>query len=73
LKGITLNEQIINIKGMTCGHCEGRVTKELLAISGVSAVTASAEKGSAQITFSSEITADQIDLAVRAAGYSVIR
>ena len=58
---------------MTCGHREGRVTKELLAISGVSAVIASAEKGSAQITFNSEITADQIDLAVRAAGYSVIR
>lgn len=23
------------IKGMTCGHCEGRVTTEILAIPGV--------------------------------------
>lgn len=64
-------EQTVNIKGMTCGHCEGRVTTELLAIPGVTAVIASAEKASAVITIDSEITTDQIDLAVRAAGYSV--
>jgi copper chaperone CopZ len=67
-----VTEKIVNIKGMTCGHCEGRVTKELLAIPGVGAVEASAEKGNAKIIFDSEITQDQIELAVRAAGYSVL-
>lgn len=57
---------------MTCGHCEGRVTQELLAIPGVRAVIASAEKGNAEITVDSDITNDQIEFAVRAAGYSVI-
>lgn len=57
---------------MTCGHCEGRVTQELLAIPGVRAVIASAEKGNAQITVDGEISTDQIEFAVRAAGYSVI-
>ena len=65
-------EQTVNIKGMTCGHCEGRVTQELLAIPGVRAVIASAEKGNAQITVDSDITNDQIEFAVRAAGYSVL-
>jgi copper chaperone len=67
-----LIEQTVNIKGMTCGHCEGRVTQELLAIPGVRAVIASAEKGNAQITVDSDITNDQIEFAVRAAGYSVL-
>ena len=65
-------EQTVNIKGMTCGHCEGRVTQELLAIPGVRAVIASAEKGNAQITVEGEISTDQIEFAVRAAGYSVL-
>jgi len=71
-KANNLIEQTVNIKGMTCGHCEGRVTQELLSIPGVSAVIASAEKGNAQITVHSEITNDQIEFAVRAAGYSVL-
>jgi len=32
------------IKGMTCGHCEGRVTSEILTIPGVTEVIPSAEK-----------------------------
>lgn len=30
-------EKTIKIKGMTCGHCEGRVSAEILAIPGVNA------------------------------------
>lgn len=67
-----MTEQIVNIKGMTCGHCEGRVTSELLTIPGVTAVVASAENATAVMTLDSEVTADQIDVAVRAAGYSVV-
>lgn len=67
-----MSEQIVKIKGMTCGHCEGRVTKELLSISGVSSVVASAEKATAVITSDQQLTSAQIDSAVAAAGYSVI-
>lgn len=63
-----MSEQVISIKGMTCGHCEGRVTTELLKISGVTAVVASAEKANATIT----VDAQSIDTAVRQAGYSVV-
>jgi len=67
-----MGEQIVKIKGMTCGHCEGRVTKELLSIPGVSSVIASAEKATAVITADQQLTSAQIDSAVVAAGYSVI-
>ena len=67
-----MSEQIVKIKGMTCGHCEGRVTKELLSIPRVSSVVASAEKATAVITSDQQLTSAQIDSAVAAAGYSVI-
>jgi len=67
-----MSEQVINIKGMTCGHCEGRVTAELLKIDGVTAVVASSEKANATITSSMAIDEDAIDSAVREAGYSVV-
>ncbi len=40
-------EKTVAIKGMTCGHCEGRVNTEIMAIPGVVAVVASAEKAQA--------------------------
>ena len=65
-------EKVVKIEGMTCGHCEGRVSKELLSIPGVSSVVASAEKATAVITADEQVTSAQIDSAVVAAGYSVI-
>ena len=67
-----MTEQVVSIKGMTCGHCEGRVSKEILAIPGVTGVVASAEKANAVITSDSEIPQDLIMRAVQAAGYSVL-
>ena len=66
-----MSEQVISIKGMTCGHCEGRVTSELLKIPGVTAVVASAEKANATISADAPLDAQMIDSAVRQAGYSV--
>ena len=65
-------EKTVNIKGMTCGHCEGRVTAEIMAIPGVLGVVASAEKAQATITSELEISGDAIESAVRAAGYSLV-
>lgn len=64
-------ETTVAIKGMTCGHCEGRVIKELLSIPGIISVTASAENANAVITSSSEIPYDSIEFAVHEAGYSI--
>lgn len=64
-------QRIIEIKGMTCGHCEGRVTNEILTIPGVTNVIASAEKATAVIESSSDISDELIEIAIRNAGYAV--
>jgi copper chaperone CopZ len=61
----------ISIKGMTCGHCEGRVTAELKKIDGVTEVVASAESANAVITSATEIAAASIEKAIVDAGYKL--
>lgn len=65
--------QTFDIKGMTCGHCEGRVTSEIMTIPGVTKVIASAEKATATVESDSEISQESIELAVQRAGYSVVK
>jgi copper chaperone CopZ len=67
-----MSEKTVAIKGMTCGHCEGRVNTEIMAIPGVIGVVVSAEKAHAIISSESEISGDAIESAVRAAGYSLV-
>lgn len=62
----------IKIKGMTCGHCEGRVNTELGKISGVTEVKAVAADGVAIITSSEALNSEEISQAVITAGYKVI-
>ena len=65
--------QTFNIKGMTCGHCEGRVTSEILTIPGVTEVIASAENANVTVESEAEISQEFIELAVQRAGYSVVK
>ena len=62
----------IKIKGMTCGHCEGRVNTELGKISGVSEVKAVAADGVAVVTSAEALNSAEVFQAVTAAGYKVI-
>ncbi len=64
--------KIFEIKGMTFGHCEGRVTSEILTIPGVTEVIASAEKANVMVESEAEISQESIQIAVQRAGYSVI-
>ena len=62
----------VKIKGMTCGHCEGRVNTELGKISGVTEVKAMAADGVAVITSGEALNLDDISQAVITAGYKVV-
>jgi len=62
----------VKIKGMTCGHCEGRVNTELGKISGVTEVKAVAADGVAIITSADALNVEEISQAVIAAGYKVV-
>lgn len=65
-------ETTVKISGMTCGHCEGRVSGELGKIAGVTSAKAVSADGIAIITSESVIDASLISQAVQVAGYKVI-
>lgn len=41
----------IDVKGMTCGHCEKAVKDALESLAGVSAVTVDLDAGNVDVTF----------------------
>lgn len=63
--------KVMNIEGMMCGHCTGRVQKALEAVEGVSAVTMSLEKKTAVVELSAEVSDEALTAAVTEAGYEV--
>ncbi|WP_329120357.1 heavy-metal-associated domain-containing protein [Streptomyces sp. NBC_01353] len=63
---------VYQVKGMTCGHCEGAVSSEISEIAGVSSVKAVAATG--QVTVVSEAPLDEaaVRAAVDEAGYELV-
>lgn len=59
------------VTGMTCEHCERRVSGELSAIDGVDAVTADAATGLVVVTAASRPSDDAVADAVDEAGYEL--
>ncbi|MFM1786625.1 MAG: hypothetical protein RL228_575 [Actinomycetota bacterium] len=62
----------IKVSGMTCGHCVNSVTEELQTISGVTQVNVDLESGNVTIESGTELDADQIEAAIKEAGYEVV-
>ncbi len=60
----------MNIEGMSCSHCSGRVTEVLNAIDGVTA-TVDLAQNSAAVTLSKEVSEESLKSAVEDAGYEV--
>ncbi|MBC1463676.1 heavy-metal-associated domain-containing protein [Listeria welshimeri] len=62
----------LNVEGMTCEHCEARVTKALSEVSGVKNTVVSLDEGTATVEFEKgEVTEDALIDAVEEAGYEV--
>lgn len=61
------------VTGMTCGHCEMSVRREVSKIAGVDAVQVSAADGSLVITASSVLDDASVVAAVDEAGYRAVR
>ena len=61
----------INIEGMMCGHCEMTVKKALEALEGVTGAEVSHEKGTAVVSFDSEVADDVLKKAVEDKDYKV--
>lgn len=60
------------VSGMSCGHCEAAVQREVAQIPGVNDVTVSAATGRLVVTSAQPIDADAILDAVDEAGYEAV-
>lgn len=70
LKKETVNK-VINIEGMSCGHCKAGVEKALNDISGVKAVV-NLDKKIADVKLTKDISDDILKTAVENLGFEVV-
>ncbi|MCG7853807.1 MAG: copper ion binding protein, partial [Methanosarcinaceae archaeon] len=65
-------KNIVNVRGMTCAHCQKRVSDAISEVKGVGSVEVSLENNTATVSFDSGVTdLDEIKRAVVDAGYEV--
>ncbi|PPF87543.1 hypothetical protein C5E07_16525 [Pseudoclavibacter sp. RFBJ3] len=65
-----VHELELQVTGMTCGHCERAVTKELHRISGVQVTTADAASGLVRLTHDGKLDPADALAAVAVAGFT---
>ena len=65
-------EKIMNIEGMMCPHCSGRVQKVLEELPQVTKVVASHETKNAIVTYEGELSNEVLTQVVTEAGYQVV-
>ena len=63
---------ILNVAGMTCGHCEKAVTTELLKLDGVSTVTIDLASSTALVESEVSLNPSEVATAIDEAGYELI-
>ncbi|MBL1292224.1 heavy-metal-associated domain-containing protein [Streptomyces sp. NPDC057067] len=63
---------VYEVKGMTCGHCEGAVSEEISGIAGVTSVKAEAATGRVTVASAAPLTDDAVREAVDEAGYELV-
>ncbi|RPK64557.1 Copper chaperone CopZ [Streptomyces sp. ADI96-02] len=63
---------VYEVKGMTCGHCEGAVSSEIAEIAGVTSVEAVAATGQVTVTSEAPLTEEAVRAAVDEAGYELV-
>ncbi len=71
-KETTSMEKTVKIEGMMCGHCEARMKGVLEALEGVDAAVVSHEKNQAVVTTNDAFSAEQVENAVKEAGYTFL-
>jgi copper chaperone CopZ len=62
----------VNVEGMTCGHCEKSVTKELEKLSGATDIKVSSQTGTASLNVDESVDQADVAAAVAEAGYKLI-
>ena len=62
---------ILNVSGMTCGHCESAVTEELLKLDGVNSVVVDLAQNTATVDSESVLNPTELATAIDEAGYEL--
>lgn len=65
-------KKIINIEGMSCGHCVGRINKALSAIEGLNGVDINLDEKRALVTLDQDVTDEKIKVEIENSGYKVV-
>ncbi|WP_427340049.1 heavy-metal-associated domain-containing protein [Caloranaerobacter sp. DY30410] len=65
-------KKTIVIEGMTCGHCAGRVKKELESVCGVKAANVDVAEKKAVVELAHEVDDSKLIKAVEEAGYEAV-
>lgn len=69
-----MTETILNVEGMSCGHCKAAVEGELNKLSGVQRSNADFERGTVEVTYDEgKVGVEELEGAVEEAGYTVAR
>lgn len=68
---MTTNEY--QVTGMTCGHCEASIRKEVGLVAGVESIGVSAQSGMLVVTSQAELDDGAVLAAVKEAGYGAVR
>ncbi|QNE77206.1 copper-binding protein [Streptomyces finlayi] len=63
---------VYEVKGMTCGHCEGAVSEEISGIAGVTSVKAVASTGLVTVASQAPLDEEAVRAAVDEAGYELV-
>ena len=63
---------VYEVKGMTCGHCDGAVSEEISGIAGVTSVKAEAATGRVTVASAAPLSDDAVREAVDEAGYELV-
>ena len=68
-----MNTKILEVQGMTCGHCESAVKGALQELSGVEKVDVHLDTGKVEVTFKEgTVTEAEMKEAIEEQGYDVV-
>ncbi|WP_338676901.1 heavy-metal-associated domain-containing protein [Streptomyces sp. SCSIO 30461] len=63
---------VYEVRGMTCGHCEGAVSSEIAELPGVISVAAAAGTGEVTVVSEAPLDESMVRAAVDEAGYELV-
>jgi Cu2+-exporting ATPase len=72
VKENTAMKKTLNVEGMMCPHCEARVKKAVLKLTGVSAAEASHKEGTVTVTLTADVPEETLKKVIEEQGYKVV-